>query len=293
MASTRGFVQESVGEHGTNKTTDVRRLQTLLISAGFGVRGGADGKWGEGTKAALAAAARTLPAGSFKPAAPVKHGDYLLLYLVWKAGLLIQLPGKAGMAGVLWMHRWFVEQGVRYNLGAEKGRGNRAVWGVHEDLRYAVQTIGGSFGRGPIEMDCTTYVNLMLSIYASGHCHHEPYAASCAAFGGTAASHCARDRYGMALVERARPGAAAARHFETAAQLREATAAQEDKLYAIEVAEAGSGFVRHMALLHDATVYECTTGQAGSACISRSVEAFCAAKKDRIYYLFGPHLATR
>ena len=37
----------------------------------------------------------------------VRPDDYLPLYLAWKANILIPLPGKAGMTGVVAMHEWF------------------------------------------------------------------------------------------------------------------------------------------------------------------------------------------
>ena len=46
--------------------------------------------------------------------------------------------------------------------------------------------------------------------------------------------------------------------------------------------------LQHMALLQGTTVYECTTGQIGSACISRSLSDFMASKAGTIIYLFGP-----
>ena len=72
-----------------------------------------------------------------------------------------------------------------------------------------------------------------------------------------------------------------------------AVATEPNRLYVIEVGLAGSGAVKHMVLFTGGVVYECTTGQSGSACISRSVADFCAAKTGKIYYLFGPHASTR
>lgn len=292
MACTIRLIGGTVGAKGANRWADVRKLQDLLIAAGIPVKGGADGHWGDGTRTALGQAFEMLPAGT----APVKDlvapGDYLPLYLAWKAGILIPLPRKAGIAGVLALHDRFVADGVRYNPGADKGGGNRGVWGVHDCLDYAVQTTEERFRAGPIQMDCTTYLNLMLSVYASGHCHNEPYAASCKNFGALSTTHCARDRYGMALVTR-KAGTTEARHFEGAAQIADAVGTRTDKLFAIEVGAKGTGFVSHMALLYDGMVYECTTGQTGSACIVRPLAEFCSNKAAKILYLFGPNLATR
>jgi hypothetical protein len=48
------------------------------------------------------------------------------------------------------------------------------------------------------------------------------------------------------------------------------------------------GAVTHMALLYDGDTYECTTGQSGAACITRSFDKFMATKAGRSFYLFGP-----
>ena len=294
MAATICLLRASVGVKGVNSARDVQYLQDLMIAAGVAVKGGADGKWGEATRLAIGEAAKGMPSGVKAASDIVRSDDYLPLYLAWKANILIPMPGKAGMPGVFAMHEWFVRQRTRYNAGAEKGQGDRAIWGLQDDLRYAVQTTGGRLKAGPVEMDCTTYVNLMLSIFAAGHCHNEPYAANCAKFGGTSAAHCARDRFSMPLVARKSTGTTnEVRYFKMADEIKEAVGLQASKLFALEVATAGTGGVTHMALLHDGTVYECTTGQAGSACISRSLDEFCSSKKDKIYYLFGPNLATR
>lgn len=285
MAAIKNFINKSVGEKGVNQKSDVKKLQQLLIAAGETVTGGDDGVWGSNTAKALESFQTKYQSSGVKIQKLLSPEDYCLLLMAWKANILIPLPGKAGTPGVLAMHDWFVKNSIKYNSGAEKGGGNRAIYGVAGDNRYAVQTIEGKFATGPIQMDCTTYVNLMLSVYTSGSCHIVPYDASCADFGACSAAHCARDRYNLPLVTRAQ-GDKIIRHFENADQIRDATH-NSAGIHAIEVALAGTGSVTHMALLIGGTVYECTTGQSGSACISRPVEEFCK-KKGKIYYLFGP-----
>jgi len=294
MPMTRKFIGATV-KLGRKKNNDAKVVQQLLIAAGEVIPGGADGDWGNNSAKALEKFQKLQLSAGAKVQAWVDPGDLVLLLMAWKAGILIPLPRKAGIEGVLAMHDWFVKNNIKYNAGAEKGAGNRAVYGVHEDTRYAVQTTSLQYQAGPVEMDCTTYVNLMLSIYASGHCHSAPYDASCP-FGGVSANHCARDRYSMPLITRKLADATTNGHvnyFENAEQITAAVAAESTKLYAIEVGLSGTGSVKHMALLTDGMVYECTTGQSGSACVSRSVGDFCAGKTGKIFYLFGPNRATR
>jgi hypothetical protein len=280
-----------VGAGGVNFGEDVAHLQQLLIAAGETVPGGADGRWGTGTAGALKRFQKKHAGRGVKEVPCLLPGDHALLVMAWKAGILIPMPGKGGMPGVQKLHDWFRGQGVKYNSGAEDGGGNRAIWGVHGDPRYAVQLTNRKFLAGPIEMDCTTYVNLMLSVYVTGHCHAAPYAASCSAFGGIGDNHCARDRYHLPLVERTVGTGASAkkvRHFETTAQISQALARDSGGLYALEVAHAGTGSVSHMVLYRNGLVYECTTHQTASACISRPIEKFGAHKAGKIFYMFGP-----
>lgn len=294
MPITRKFIGATV-KAGRKKNNDAKAVQQLLIAAGEVVPGGADGDWGNKSATALESFQKKHLTDGAKLQAWVDPGDHVLLLMAWKANILIPMPGKAGMEGVLTMHDWFVKNNIKYNPGAENGAGNRAIYGVHEDTRYGVQTTSLQYMAGPVEMDCTTYVNLMLSIYVNGNCHNAPYDAACP-FGGVSASHCARDRYSMPLIRRtvtSATGTSQVNWFENAEQIATAVAAEPTKLYAIEVGLSGTGAVKHMALLTSGTVYECTTGQSGSACISRSLADFCAAKTGKIYYLFGPNPNTR
>jgi hypothetical protein len=78
--------------------------------------------------------------------------------------------------------------------------------------------------------------------------------------------------------------------FRTADQI---VAATKDKpgLYALEPAQLGSGFVKHLALLWGTTVVECTNTRT-PACVRHTLEEFMAGCKrnGRFCYLFGPKL---
>lgn len=296
MAAIKQFIQQSVGDGKRNTKSDVKSLQQLLTAAGETVAGGDDGTWGKNTGDALEAFQRKHTQHGASVRRWVDPGDHVLLLMAWRANILIEMPGQGGFAGIETMHGWFVRNGIRYNPGAEKGLGNRAIFGIKDELRYAVQTIAVKFQSGPVEMDCTTYVNLMLSIYMNGNVHVAPYDASCSAFGGTSATHCARDRYQLPLVvrdEEGKAGTVKRRYFESSDQIASATANDSTGLFVLEVATAGTGSVTHMGLLFGGNVYECTTGQSGAACISRSLQEFCRTKSGKIYYLFGPSATRR
>jgi len=230
----------------------------------------------------------------------IEPGDELLTKMAMDAKILIPMPVGPGVGGLLQIHKWFRDNGIKYQQGAQSGGGNRALFGVGRDRRYAVQTqtVNHYFLAGPIEMDCTTYVNFMLAIYIQGHIHGAPYDASCKAYGEGSDNHCARDRYGLPLVCRVEGHAPARKQlnfFKTADQIVQATQNSGGRLFVLEVGrvkkrddEHPAGGVTHMALCLNGKVYECTTHQPRSACIDRSIAEFMANKRDNIIYLFGP-----
>jgi hypothetical protein len=271
-------------------------LQQLLIAAGESVAGGPDGKWGPNTAKALAAFQQRNSESRFITKKPyVDPNDELPLLAAWRARILIPMPKKSGIAGVKQMHKWFYDNKIKYNPGAERKQGNRSIYGVYGRTQYAIQRTSQQFLAGPVEMDCTVYANLMLSIYMNGHIHSAPYDARCGHFGGVSASHLARDRYQLPLVRRP-TSSGSVNWFGDAEQLTAAIAAKPNGLYAIECADKGSGSVYHMGIMHDDTAYECTTGQSGSSCISKPLKEFTVAterRKKGIFYLFGPHPVGR
>ena len=59
-------------------------------------------------------------------------------------------------------------------------------------------------------------------------------------------------------------------------------------MYQIEVANGSQGGVTHMVLMYNYLVYECTTGQSHSACITRDLDGFLSTKnKGQFLYIFA------
>jgi len=296
MAGTKQFITGSVGVGGRNATVDVQALQQLVIAAGTKVEGGADGGWGDNTRNALQSAL-----GGLNPAldkayidkALIQPGDAALLRLAEKAEILIPLPGVTGIAGIDAMHKWFSENNIAYQKGAEEGGGNRCVYGVLGQPGYAVQTESKAFRKGPVQMDCTTYANLLMSVYLFGNAHNASYDGDCGRVGGISSFHCARDRYGFQIITR--PGQdrtgknVMVSDFRTTEQVEAATEEKGAGLYALEPALLGSGFVKHLALLWESTVYECTTALTPNCNKHRLDEFMDRCKRNgRFCYLFGP-----
>jgi hypothetical protein len=311
MGATKKFIWENVGTGSKNNAADVKAVQQLLIAAGETIKGGDSGKWDDNTAAALQSfqtrvqkeypnLIATVPIRPY-----IEPSDHVLLMMAWKGEILIPLPRKRGWNGVSELHDWFVKNEIKYNSGAEKGGGNRAIFGVDKRWDYAIQTTNMKLARGPVQMDCTTYVNLMLSIYLFGDAHNAQYNADCSKFGDISAVHCARDRYGYLLVNRQEKHGKDQKklgYFTNAEQIVEATQDDPNRLYVLEVASEAdikgkdkqgeeitivhNWGVTHMALLYNGTAYHCTTHQPSSACIDQLINKFM--KHRRRVYLFEP-----
>jgi peptidoglycan hydrolase-like protein with peptidoglycan-binding domain len=307
MTATLQLIQGRVGEGGIKNGSNVRHLQQLLLANGYDL--GAtrdDGGWGEKTKTALTDFQKKcqttgvapdgetcVPDASVAVRDFAEPGDRCLYHLARCANILIPMPGKVGMSGVKIVHEWFVKNQIKYQQGAQSGGGTRATYGLDGDSSWAVQTAGGDFAKGPVQMDCTTYVNLMLGIFLRGDLNGTPYEAA-TPVGWVNTMHLARDRYLFPLNSRAE-GEKSVNFFHSAEQIKAVT--KDANLYVLEVAGTVAnpkthkpmyGAVTHMALLYGGETYECTTGQSGPACITRSLDDFMSTKAGRIIYLFGP-----
>jgi len=297
-SGTLRIINESVGKHQRNAPDDVASVQELLRAAGENI--GVDRQWGEKSQAALIAFQKrrltTAPLGTF-PNGRVQDalsvGSPVLSLLAYEAGVLLPVVGEKGIEGFQRMHDWLVANKVQYQAGAEKGNGNRAVWGLFGNSRLAIQTTGPErCFRGPILLDCTTYTNMMMAIYHEGHLHGSYKAALDETGGGsTKTEHLGKSRWGYELLSC--PSNPKPRNYHrTTEEILAATTSRQDKLFQLEVGSTLKGipgFVRHMALMYGQTVYECTPKPLlhGSACISRPLSEFMKNKTASIIYLFA------
>ena len=130
----------------------------------------------------------------------------------------------------------------------------------------------------------------MLALYFDGNLHSQYSAGVKDTGGGSAATeHIGKSRWGFELVYRDPDGKKSNFH-RTADEILASTQKREGKLFHLEVGnvvKGVAGFVTHMALLYGDTVYECTTKQTRSACLSRSLSEFMANKGNSIIYLFS------
>lgn len=289
MAATRAVIADRVGRDVPNRLhldRDVRTIQRLLSAAGYPTAD--DGKWGPTTEKLLRnfQTAFGLPNTGY-----VDPNDSCLIKLLEQAGILIMLPGKNGLAGVFQLHDDFRRSGVTYEPGAAtKAGGSHAYWGLDDMELYVVQTDHGQFTKGPVYMNCTTYVNLMLSVYYWGNAHNDDYDADCSCFGGTL-GHLALERYGLQLNMRETDGKSV-NYFTDAEQI--SASVNSAALYVIEIDHNRAEGVSHMTLLTNGKIYESTNrnGMSALTCISTGLREWTALVKKKyphvIYYLFGP-----
>src|SRR5262245_42364130 len=147
MAATWSLLSRTVGPGLRNRASDVRSLKQLLTAAGYDV-GGDGGTWDEGTTRALLAFSGEQFSASF-PLEVAPESDELPL-LARLARIEIPLPRASGMDGIQRMHDWFVERATKYNDGAEKGLGNRAIFGIQGHGGSAIQRINQAWRAGPV-----------------------------------------------------------------------------------------------------------------------------------------------
>ena len=301
------FTERKVGPGCANTFWDVKTVQQLLKAAGESP-GAADGYWSDkpkgATKNALQSFMNKYGSPEQRRTNVLEPNDGLLLRMAQLGKLIIPLSGKKGIDGVKETHRWLRNQGIKYNKGADKtpyqGDG-RALWGVQGTRGCIIQVRQGGFEHAsPIELECTLYVNLMVSVYLYGDAHTNYNAHTGAATSED--KHLCQEFYAFPLLTRGslhyfmseeKKGTLSEAATRTAAQITEATSAAPSSLYVIEVGGAAQGRMSHMALLQDSRVYECTTGQTGSACIDSPLETFVArvftTKAHKVpLYIFGP-----
>jgi hypothetical protein len=293
-SGTLRIIRDTVGANGRNGDGDVRSVQQLLSAAGVPVK--VDGNWGDKSQAALIRYQKgrltSAPPGTFKKGAQelLTVDSPVLTLLAYEAGLLLPIVSESGIDGMRRMHDWLVTNKVQYQTGAEDGGGNRTTWGLFGNPTLGVQTTGKDNAFvGPLLLDCTTYVNMMLAIYHEGNLHGS-YRASVRKTGGGSAQteHLGKSRWDYDLMN----GPNERNYHKTTEEIRASTESLPDSLFYLEVGRTYNGipgFVRHMALMYGGTVYECTPKPIlfGSACIKRPLAEFMRNKSDAIIYLFA------
>lgn len=302
MPQSRSLFDGKVGEGGRKSGRAVSDLHDLISAAGIAYAPDQRNKWQPETLAVLKAFRQAcIDSGTAKFEDKLKAEldkkcieptDATAFNLAYNAQVLIEMPRACGIGGIQRLNDWYIKNQILYQQGAEKGGGDRATYALTGFPGWAAQTIALRWQRGPVKMDCTTYVNLAMGVYFSGEAAGKYDAAT--PYGGKSTNKIAF-RYDYHAIERPsldmRRGRSVPSDLSTAADLQDVVSdTDEQGLYIVERARM-DGFVKHMALLHRGTIWEFNTMNPvnGTQFFSRPLESFAppVRKPQYKYFIYG------
>jgi len=268
------FTQNTVGEKSAgakNHYSDVLTVQCLLIAAGIPVEGGSDGLWGGNTATALAKFQEKwsddvgqefgLPKAGKEKLTLLQPDDDWLLRMAAAAQILIPMPAQKDITGLNALHEWFRKKNLKYEPKVEyTGSQSRSFWAVKARPNLAVQLQLATphlVNAGPVRINCTTYANMMLSVFLFGSLANACYKPAVGNIGAISAEHLSKSRYGFSLImrETEKDGTKTeVNYFATSDQICEKAA--DGKLYSMEIGSGPRGGVGHHALLYGDSVYQ-------------------------------------
>jgi hypothetical protein len=244
-----------VGEGGLQSGTQVLRIQQLLFLNGYR-KLKLNGHWSLQTAEALIDFKKKqlnptqqffLGSGSMSPSPDtlrpsLQPRDPLLFDLAFGAGVLIQVaPGGRTYRGSIafeYVHQWCAKY-VSFSWS------DHAVWGLEGYSNWVIVTKSKPpvfDTQAPVDLNCTLYVNLMMSVWYQGNAHTAPFDPSVKTVG---------DTYG--LLSKRYHYAQTAR-YSGLEDIMNFTRHRPDRLYCLE---AGHERVGHEALLYHGKIYEC------------------------------------
>lgn len=212
-----------------------------------------------------------------------------------QAGILLPLPAAPGIKVFRNLHAHLKDLGVKYDLPPW----DKAFWGL-VGYGWAIMTTGQRYKKGPVKLDCTTYVNVMLSACLHGNIHWADYKAGTGEIGGTG-KNLVKHHYGI-------HGKAGVFSGRGAAQ-KILDAVDKAKLYVIMCgdtarrarahldpasrshhdmdgdAEADVGFVHHQGCLYDGRAYH---AKYNDKVTDERLADFCTARPSQMFYVLGP-----
>jgi len=281
MARTTSIITARIGEGGRQSGNQVLRIKQLLRLNGF-KDVAADDHWDKyASRALVKFRERTRSSMNFElmdgwesrrdDAAYVTPNDPLLFELAYQAGVLIRLePPLGGADAFLDVHEWLVKKRTGFDT-------KRVLFGWDGLPSWAVlMTLGkdngehefGMSATKPLELNCTLYANLMMSVWLQGNVHSAPFEPGIAESGG--AKHLAVFRYHYKLRG----------SYASVGDVTKFTDPYPNQLFCIE---AGNQ-VSHMALLLNDEVFQCNIWPFG--CSRQPLERFI--KLHPLGWISGP-----
>lgn len=306
MPQSKNLFATKVGEGGQRVGRAVADLHDLIAAAGIAYAPERRDRWQAETLSVLKAFRQAcIDSGTARfedrlrgelDKKCIDPSDATAFNLAYTAKILIEMPRACGIGGVQRLNEWFGKNSILYQMGAEKGEGNRATYALEGFPDWAVQSVDRRWQAGPVRMDCTTYVNLAMGVYFSGEARGKYDAAT--PYGGKSTNKIA-NRYDFHAIERPsldlKRGRSVPADLTTAADLQDVVNdTNEQGLYIVERARM-DGFVTHMALLHRGTIWEFNTMNPvnGTQFFSRPVERFAPpVRKPQYKYFIYAHMGN-
>ena len=190
MAATLSVISKRVGEGGVTNGTEVLRIQQLLTRVGFNPKSNLDGGWGKGLSTTCKAWIEFQKSKGWTPVNnfidPTDAEDRLLwLVCAANVGMFVASWLRSAsatsyltnMTQSLKIPYGWVSEGKTY------GGGTKVVWGFAGRPDFVLFTKGASASTAqfdalnpePKALNCTSFANLMLSVWRQGNAHAAPY----------------------------------------------------------------------------------------------------------------------
>jgi len=253
----------------------------------------ADGDWGANPKKV---SATTVALHKFQEIAripitdTVAPSDTTVMRLAEEAEILFDISLKDDFSGVLDLNNNLCE--ATYEPGAD-GKGSPLgciFYGLQGFPRTVVQLqLGGNFNQGPpeqiqpgpIQMNCTTYANIAMSVYMNGTVQIDQYNPDVHEIGdyGPHLAH----RYGFALMVK-KDAKVDASVFRTAEEIEEYV--KPGTLYSIECAGGRGGGVHHEAVMYDNIVYHSYPMGYAPTILDDTLDEFVDRLQGCFFYLY-------
>jgi hypothetical protein len=261
---------DRVGPGGQLTGIQVQRVQELLKLAGyFTGEPSKTRKWDQASSDAMTAFQKDFGRENYQ----TSINDYIepdprghkLQALAWKAGVVSWVPSYCrGKPAVLALYETLRQQKIPYGWtqnGKKHHGGSRMVWGWEDYPQLVVYTTAGSNPDDlhfrtdyPKTLNCTSFANLMLSVWVRGDAHGAPYIAN----QGVGAMNPLGKRYNMPPVPGGIDVDKSGGVFSNFDKLKKRL--QPGKMYHIALYTKGVGITHDMVLLDD-TIYQCNLNQ--------------------------------
>lgn len=305
--ATLNIISRRIGDGGVKLHDDVRRVNELLRLAGY-LKGSSptmDRVWTDATAKALLplielmrrmngpgdAAYGKSYTGAFLD--PVLHKS-LLYFLASEAGVLINLPHrKKGKEAITEFFDYCRKKNIPYRWKAV----NRMVWGLDGFAHVGIATCNDKFfpGGDSVGLNCTSFANLMLSIWIWGNAHQQPYDASQMVGGYDPLS----DRFNMhavhhGIIHEGFVWFEKDKDYKSVRQAYDAitAAVHPDRLYFVASCEKQSALSTHDMVLFNGEVYQCNEHVHPAVYKTPLLDHLKKmANAGRILYLAGPSTA--